>query len=67
MNNTKGLLPKEERAEIFKKAGVDLSKDIVVSCNSGITASVVYASLKDIATGKVSLYDGSWTEFSRHK
>lgn len=67
MSNTNGLLPKEQRVEIFKKAGVDLSKDIAVSCNSGITASVVYASLRDIAQGKVSLYDGSWSEYSKNK
>ena len=54
----------EERIMLFEKLEVDLTKDITVYCQTGVTASVLYASLYDIAEGKLSLYDGSWSEFS---
>ena len=52
-----------ERKAIFEEAGIDLSKDIALSCQSGIAASFSYGALKDICTGRLSVYDGSWSEF----
>ena len=64
---TKFLNDKESRKNFFSEAGVDLSKDITVSCSGGVTASVLYGSLKDITTGNLSVYDGSWAEYSKNK
>jgi len=64
---TKALKTKEERQAAFQEAGVDITKDISISCMGGVTASVVYGSLKDIATGQVSVYDGSWAEYSKNQ
>jgi len=64
---TRLLKDKEERLNLFTEAGIDLTQDIAISCSGGITASVVYGSLKDIATGNVSLFDGSWSEYSKNK
>lgn len=50
---------------VFAEAGVDLSKDITLSCQGGVAATVVYGSLKDIAKGKLAVYDGSWAEYSK--
>lgn len=64
---SKTLKSQDERRAVYQAAGIDLQKDIVVSCTGGITASVLYGSLKDITTGKLALYDGSWAEFSKNK
>ena len=55
-----------ERKAIFEGAGIDLSKDITLSCQSGIAASFLYGSLKDISQGRLSVYDGSWSEFKNY-
>ena len=57
----------EERKACFEAAGIDLEKDITLSCMGGVAATVVYGSLKDIAKGKLSVYDGSWAEYSKNK
>ena len=54
--------PDEIRA-IFERAGVDLSRPIVTSCNSGMTASVLLFGLELIGKDDAALYDGSWMEW----
>ena len=52
----------EELTQIFKDIGVDLSKPIINTCGSGVTACVVELGLNII--GKPSkVYDGSWSEY----
>ncbi|MDO9431865.1 MAG: 3-mercaptopyruvate sulfurtransferase [Phenylobacterium sp.] len=48
---------------LFKSAGVNLSKPIVTSCGSGVTASVLALALARIGLDRVAVYDGSWTEW----
>ncbi|HEY6868290.1 MAG TPA: 3-mercaptopyruvate sulfurtransferase [Novosphingobium sp.] len=48
---------------VFIEAGVDLSRPVVTSCGSGVTACVVAFALHLIGKDDVSLYDGSWTEW----
>jgi thiosulfate/3-mercaptopyruvate sulfurtransferase len=48
---------------VFEQAGVDLSKPVVTSCGSGVTACVVAFGMHLIGKGDVALYDGSWTEW----
>ncbi len=48
---------------VFKAAGVNLSKPIVTSCGSGVTASVLALALARIGLDQVAVYDGSWTEW----
>lgn len=48
---------------VFEAAGVDLSKPIVTTCGSGITACVLALGLELIGKHDVALYDGSWTEW----
>lgn len=59
------MLPAEERRKLFEEAGVDLSKDICLTCNSGVTASAVYTALEGISSGQNSMYDGSWQEWAK--
>lgn len=47
----------------FEERGVDLSKPIVTSCGSGITASILAFGAHLIGKQDVALYDGSWTEW----
>ncbi|MCK0128988.1 sulfurtransferase [Erythrobacter sp. F6033] len=48
----------------FEGAGIDLSKPIVTSCGSGVTASVLLFALHLIGKYDIALYDGSWAEWS---
>lgn len=48
---------------VFEAAGVDLSKPIVTSCGSGITAAVLALALERIGHSDWALYDGSWAEW----
>ena len=61
---TKLFLAKEKLMELFTSKGVDLSKAVVTSCNSGVTAAVLYFGLELIGAGNIAMYDGSWTEYS---
>jgi thiosulfate/3-mercaptopyruvate sulfurtransferase len=47
----------------FAEAGVDLSKPMVTTCGSGVTAAVLLFGAHLLGKQDVSLYDGSWTEW----
>ena len=47
----------------FEAAGVNLSRPIVTTCGSGITASVLALALARLGRDDVAVYDGSWTEW----
>jgi len=48
---------------IFDEAGIDLSKPVVTSCGSGVTAAVVTLALESLGHTDNSLYDGSWSQW----
>lgn len=54
--------PEEIRAA-FDAADIDLEKPVVTTCGSGITASVLFFGALLAGAEKVSLYDGSWSEW----
>ncbi len=47
----------------FEGAGVDLAKPIVTTCGSGVTAALLALALAQLGHRKVSVYDGSWSEW----
>lgn len=47
----------------FEEAGVDLSRPIVTSCGSGVTASVLLFALHRLGVEDAALYDGSWLDW----
>jgi thiosulfate/3-mercaptopyruvate sulfurtransferase len=47
----------------FAAAGIDLSKPVITSCGSGITAAILSLGLTLTGTRDHALYDGSWTEW----
>lgn len=52
----------ELRSE-FSTKGVDLTRAVVTSCGSGITAAIVALALEVAGAKHVALYDGSWAEW----
>ncbi|GAB5352655.1 sulfurtransferase [Qipengyuania sp. 483] len=47
----------------FERAGVDLERPVVTTCNSGMTAAVLLFGLELTGKEDVELYDGSWMEW----
>ncbi|HWH22351.1 MAG TPA: 3-mercaptopyruvate sulfurtransferase [Allosphingosinicella sp.] len=53
----------EELRAAFERAGVDLSKPMVTTCGSGVTAAVLLFGAHLLGKEDVRLYDGSWSEW----
>ena len=53
----------DEIKTIFSDAGVDLSKPLITTCGSGMTAAVVSFAAALAGAEKTALYDGSWAEW----
>ncbi|MGC3940020.1 3-mercaptopyruvate sulfurtransferase [Roseobacter sp. EG26] len=63
LNADKTMKSPEACRAIFEAAGVDLSKPIITSCGSGITAAILALALERMGHSHWSLYDGSWAEW----
>jgi len=48
---------------VFETAGVELTKPIITTCGSGITAAVLSLALERMGKSNHALYDGSWSEW----
>ncbi|MBX2855877.1 MAG: 3-mercaptopyruvate sulfurtransferase [Rhodobacteraceae bacterium] len=53
----------EELRAVFQAADVDLSKPIITSCGSGVSAAIVNLALERLGHRDHSMYDGSWAEW----
>ncbi|CAJ0649755.1 2383_t:CDS:10, partial [Entrophospora sp. SA101] len=58
------LLDDDSLKKLIESKSIDLEKPIVLSCGSGITASILYVALEKLGAKKLSVYDGSWTEYA---
>jgi len=47
----------------FEAAGAEMTRSIVTSCGSGLTAALLAFALYQIGAPEVAVYDGSWTEW----
>ncbi|OYX14925.1 MAG: 3-mercaptopyruvate sulfurtransferase [Rhizobiales bacterium 32-66-8] len=54
--------PEEIRAALAD-AGVDLSRPVITTCGSGVSAAILWIALERIGKRPQALYDGSWTEW----
>jgi len=59
------LLPNKKLHLIFKEVQINLTKMIVATCGSGVSAAVVVLALYQIGRTDVPMYDGSWAEWGR--
>jgi len=55
--------PLADLAEIIGTSGINLTKPIITSCGSGITAAGIAFVLHKLGAKDISLYDGSWAEW----
>ncbi|QRY69232.1 3-mercaptopyruvate sulfurtransferase [Ensifer sp. PDNC004] len=53
----------ESLRQTFAAAGVDLSKPVVTTCGSGVTAAIITLALQSLGHTDNTLYDGSWSEW----
>ncbi len=58
------MIDADEMREAFEDAEVDLSRPIVTTCGSGVTAATLSLALHLIGHRRCALYDGSWTEWA---
>ena len=52
-----------ELAEIVTKAGIDVTRPIVTTCGSGISAALLALALARLGLWDAAVYDGSWSEW----
>ncbi len=53
----------EDIRAVFADAGIDLSRPVVTSCGSGVTAAILTLGLDLAGHRDNALYDGSWAEW----
>jgi thiosulfate/3-mercaptopyruvate sulfurtransferase len=53
----------DELRAVFDAAGVDLTRPMITSCGSGVTAAVILFGAHLLGKTDLSLYDGSWSEW----
>lgn len=60
---TGAMKPLDELRKAFTGAGVDMTKPIVTTCGSGVSALVLTLALYRLGVRGSALYDGSWSEW----
>jgi thiosulfate/3-mercaptopyruvate sulfurtransferase len=61
------MRPVAELQALFAEQKLDLSKPIITSCGSGLTAASLALALELSGAKQVAVYDGSWTEWGGRK
>ena len=60
---TGAMKPLDELRRAFAGAGVDLTRPVVTTCGSGVSALVLTLALYRLGVRGTALYDGSWAEW----
>lgn len=59
------LKSEQELKTLFNAAGVDLSKPIINTCGSGVTAAILALAQSVAGHDDSAVYDGSWSEWGK--
>ncbi|WP_104023870.1 sulfurtransferase [Vibrio hyugaensis] len=57
------IKPNSELQQIFSALTINNDKPIIFSCGSGVTACILLLAAYQLGMQKLSVYDGSWTEW----
>ena len=63
LNDDGTMKSREALRKVFEAAGADLSKPVITTCGSGVTAAIISLALERLGHHNHSLYDGSWSEW----
>jgi thiosulfate/3-mercaptopyruvate sulfurtransferase len=66
LNDDQTMKPPEALRAVFEAAGVDLSRPVVTTCGSGVTAAIVSLALARVGHSRNAVYDGSWVEWGAY-
>ena len=66
LNEDKTMKDADELRAAFEATGVDLTKPVVTTCGSGVTAAVLTLALHRLGHSRNALYDGSWVEWGAY-
>jgi len=59
------LKPQDALRKLFTDAGIDVSRPVVTTCGSGVTASMLALALAVLGQTNAAVYDGSWAEWGQ--
>lgn len=63
LDDQKRLLSGETLRARLRRAGIDGSRPVVISCGSGVTAAVITLAMAEAGLPEGAIYDGSWSEW----
>ncbi len=63
INGAGSLRTQAELQSIFGVAGADISRPIVCTCGSGVTAAIIALALARLGRWDARIYDGAWAEW----
>jgi len=64
-SETNTFKSKDELSKLFIKNNIDITKPIVFTCGSGMTACVLGMAYSIISGKSAVVYDGSWSEYGK--
>lgn len=66
LNDDGTMKTSEDLKKVFEAAGIDLSKPVITTCGSGVTAAILSLALERMGHRDHALYDGSWSEWGMY-